>query len=468
DELVLRRVLSADGRSRAFVNEQPVAVALLRELGDALVEVHGQHDGRGLLQASRHRALLDAYGRLEAMVEECRAAWRALRTAEEALAGAEAGLRAAQAEEDYLRHVSQELDALDPQPGEEEELAQTRALLREVEKIGAALREAEAALSEGDAADTRIRLAQRALERAADKAQGRLDPVLEALDRTAAELAESLAQLEAVERELDTDPRRLEQVEERLFDLREISRKHRTTVDALPALRDDFAARLAALDGGARQIEGLRAEAREARARYRERAEALSKARAAAARRLDAAVLKELAPLALDKARFETRVARRDEADWGPDGLDQVAFAIATNPGQALDALNRVASGGELSRVMLALKVALAQTRDAHVMIFDEVDQGIGGAVADKVGERLARLAGDAQVLVVTHSPQVAARADHHWRIVKQEMDGAARTGVQALEDEARRDEIARMLAGATVTSEARAAADSLILAGRA
>jgi len=465
--LMLRRVVSADGRSRAFINDQPVSVTLLRRIGDSLVEVHGQHDGQGLLRAGMHRTVLDQYGGLADAVVECRRRHAALETARAALARAQAELERAQAEEDYLRHVHGELEALDPQPGEELELSQGRALLREGERIAQALHDADAALAGQDGADARLRAAQRAIELAADKAEGRLDGLLQALDRAAVELAEGLEQVRLLSRELDSDPRRLDEIEERLFALREAARKHRTTVEALPALRQEFEARLQALDGGSRTLADLQRQLEAAAGRYDDAAQTLSAARRQAAARLQAAVSAELPPLALDKARFEVSVAPRPEDEWGPEGLDRVAFLIATNPGQAVDALMRVASGGELSRIMLALKVALAETREVRSMIFDEVDQGVGGATASRVGERLARLAGGAQVLVVTHSPQVAAHADHHWRIEKEEHDGRARTLVRPLDAAARREEIARMLAGAEVTAEARAAADSL-LAGQA
>lgn len=467
DQLILRRVVTADGRSRAFVNDEPVSVGLLRRLGEGLVEVHGQHDGHGLLRPAVHRELLDAYGKLGKQVTACGAAYAAMHAADEALANARARIETLRQEEDYLRHVHAELDQLDPQPGEEAELSERRALLREGEKIADAVREAEAALSDGGGIDARLRSAQRALERVAEKAQGRLDGVLEAFERTAVELAESLAQVADAAGSLDLDPASLDRVEERLFALREAARKHRVGVDDLSELREDFAARLAAVDAGDVRLTELEAAATAARTTFVNKAEALSQSRHKAAKRLDKAVLAELAPLALDKARFATAIDPVEEAAWGPDGMDRVAFQIATNPGQPLDALNKVASGGELSRVMLALKVALAQTRAVPTMIFDEVDQGIGGAVADKVGERLSRLATEAQVLVVTHSPQVAARADHHWRIEKSASKGKSMTQVHELDPEARREEVARMLAGASVTAAARAAADSLIAEGR-
>jgi DNA repair protein RecN (Recombination protein N) len=468
DALVLRRVLGADGRSRAYVNDQPVGVALLRELGDLLVEVHGQHDERGLLNPAGHRALLDEYGALAKQKDACRAAHAAWREAEEAALRAEEELAKARADEEWLRYAAAELQALDPKEGEEAELAEQRALLQQGEKLAEALAEAQAALSAGGGLDARLRTAERALARVAARAGGRLDAALTALDRAAGEVTEAIAAVEQAGEALDLDPRRLEALEERLFALRDLARKHRAAVDALPALRRDLELRLAAVEDGGAQLSALRKRAGEARARFVEAAQALSKGRAAAARRLDKSVNAELAPLKLDRAKFQTAVEALPEADWTGEGADRVAFRIATNPGSPAGPLSRIASGGELSRFMLALKVALAQTRSATTLIFDEVDRGVGGAVADKVGERLARLAREAQILVVTHSPQVAARGEHHFRVAKQENGKLMRTEVAPLDETQRREEIARMLSGAEVTSEARAAAESLLQAGRA
>ena len=311
--------------------------------------------------------------------------------------------------------------------------------------------------------EQRLRIAQRALQRVAESAGGALDGAIDGLERAAVEAMEGIEAVADAARSLDLDPARLESVEERLFALREAARKHRVSVDGLAALRDDFAQRLDTIDNGGQRLAALEAGAAAARTAYLEAAERLSKGRAKAAKKLDRAMAGELPPLALDKAVFTTVIAKRDEDGWSSEGWDGVAFHIATNPGSAPGPLNKVASGGELSRVMLALKVALAQNREPASLIFDEVDSGIGGAVADKVGERLARLADETQVIVVTHSPQVAARAGHHWRIVKQESNGGARTTVEDLAADLRREEIARMLAGASITDEARAAADSLL-----
>lgn len=466
-ELVLRRVVGKDGRSRAFVNDQPVSAGLMRDLGELLVEIQGQHDRHGLLDAATHRTLLDAYGDLAAKVQRVAARHAALRQAQKALSEAENALANARSDEDYLRHVLAELDDVAPQAGEENTLAETRTLLMNAERLVDAVSDAASALGGAEGANARLRDAERALERMADKAAGRFDAALKALERAAIESAEAAVSVDDAARELAASPGRLEEVEDRLFKLRELARKHRTEVDNLADLQASFAERLAAIDGGSDHIAGLKSTTDAAQAAFVEAADDLSKARRRAAVKLDKAVGRELAPLKLDKARFRTIVEGLDENNWGREGADRVVFEVATNPGQPPGPLTRVASGGELSRFLLALKVVLASKRIAPTLIFDEVDSGIGGATADAVGERLARLAEDGQVLVVTHSPQVAARGGHHWRVAKGTKGGSTTTEVAKLTDLERREELARMLAGATVTDEARAAADSLI-AGQA
>lgn len=464
-DLILRRVQTRDGRSRAFVNDQPVSIGLLRQLGDALVEVHGQHDERGLLDASGHRAILDAFGGLEADVAKARRLWAAASAAREALAAHEAMLARAKAEQDYLTHVVAELDELAPQPGEETALAEERTLMMHSEKIAADLSEAEEALSGDGGLDARLNIALRRLSRVAEQAAGRLDGAIAALDRTLVEAAEARDQVALAMRALEFDPRRLEQAETRLFALRAAGRKHNVAVDNLAELADKLRGQLAEIEGGEATQARLRKEADEAAAAYLLHAKALSASRAKAAAKLDKEVMKELKPLKLDKATFKTQIDVLPEGQGGPDGIDRVSFLISTNPGAPLGPLIKIASGGELSRFVLALKVALASRGSAPTLIFDEVDSGVGGAVAEAVGLRLAELAKAAQVIVVTHSPQVAARAQHHFRISKGGEAEAAKiaTRVETLDAPARREEIARMLAGATVTDEARAAADRLI-----
>jgi DNA repair protein RecN (Recombination protein N) len=465
-ELVLRRTLGADGRSRGFVNDQPVGIALLRDLGDSLTEVQGQFEQRGLLDAATHRGLLDAYAGNARSTAHVAGLWQDWRLALEARAEAERELEQSRRDEDFLRHAVSELESLDPQPGEAESLARQRDLLRHREKLIEAMTEAVASLSgDGGAAGVEGALgsARGVLERAADKAGGRLEGALAALERAAAETEEALAQIHSLSADMDLDPGRLEQVEERLFALKDLARKHATEVDALAGLRDLLAARLAGIDSGAARLVELERRCAAARDLYLGAAEELSQRRRDAAGTLDRAVNAELPPLKLEKAVFRTRIERLAEADWGSGGLDRVAFEAVTVPGAPPGPLGRIASGGELSRFLLALKVVLAQVGPTRTLVFDEVDSGVGGATAHAVGERLERLAQDRQVLVVTHSPQVAARAAYHWRVLKEPQGERLATRVGRISAEERREEIARMLSGAEVTDEARAAADRLM-----
>lgn len=464
-DIILRRVQTKDGRSRAFINDQPVSVGLLRQVGDMLVEVHGQHDERGLLDASGHRAMLDAFGGFEKQVADLRALWNAASAAREALAAHEALLARAKAEQDYLTHVVGELDELQPQPGEETTLAEERTLMMHSEKIAGDLAEAEEALSGDGGLDARLTVALRRLARAAEQAGGRLDAAIAALDRTLTEAAEARDQIAQAMRALEFDPARLEQAETRLFALRAAARKHNVQVDDLAALADKLRGELQEIEGGEARLAVLKKAAAEAEARYGAAARALSEDRARAAEKLDKEVMKELKPLKLDKASFRTNIEVLPESHGGPEGIDRVSFLVSTNPGAPFGPIIKIASGGELSRFVLALKVALASRGSAPTLIFDEVDSGVGGAVAEAVGLRLAELARAVQVIVVTHSPQVAARAQHHFRISKGGEAKAQKiaTRVETLDAPARREEIARMLAGAMVTDEARAAADRLI-----
>ena len=467
DTLILRRVVGADGRSRAFVNDQPVPVGTLRELGNSLVEVHGQFDTHGLLDVSTHRAALDAFGGLGGEVDGVaprHAAWRDAETVESEARGRAS--RAA-ADEGFLRHAVEELERLDPKPGEETELAQRRALLAAREKLIEALSAARSDLGAGKGVEGSLRSAERQLQRVSAQAMGKIDRALAALERAAVETADAVAEVEALESALDLDTSDLESAEERLFALRAIARKHRVEVDRLADLKAEFQARLAALDDGEDGLKRLATETAKARAGYLEAAKTLATARRSAAQKLDKAIAKELPPLKLDKAKFRTRVEELPDTAWTAAGIDRVAFEVATNPGADLGPIDRIASGGELARFMLALKVALRapSKKQAGVptLIFDEVDSGIGGAVAAAVGDRLAVLAETAQILVVTHSPQVAARAQHHWRVQKKTSGRSVATRVEALDAAARREEIARMLSGTSVTAAARAAADDLL-----
>jgi DNA repair protein RecN (Recombination protein N) len=465
DTLVLKRVLGADGRSRAFVNDQPAGVGLLRQLGDLLVEIHGQHDAHGLLDAATHRGLLDSYGGHDALlagVRRAHEAWQACRKAED---DARAEAESARRDEEYLRHALAELDKMAPQPGEETTLAEQRSFMQGGAKLSEALQAALNELTEGRAVVSALNAAHRLVDRASAKAGDRLGAALQSLAAATVEASEAVAQIELVLADLESDPQKLEQIEERLFALRALARKHNVEVDALGALRDDMARKLATIDNAGADLKKLAAATAAARDAYAAAAGKLGEARRKAAAKLDKAVNKELAPLKMEKASFRTTIEAIAEEHGGPDGLERVAFEVSTNPGAAPGPLAKIASGGELARFMLALKVALAGTGDAAALVFDEVDAGIGGAVADAVGERLARLGVDVQVLVVTHSPQVAARGLHHWRVQKTQGKSTSTT-VVPLQAGERREEIARMLAGATITDEARAAADKLLAAG--
>jgi DNA repair protein RecN (Recombination protein N) len=466
DTLVLRRVVRANGRGRAYVNDQPVSAGLLRQLADHLVEIQGQFAQRGLMDPATHRDLLDSFGGLtarRATVAERHAAWR---EAVAARATAERELDQARTDEDFLRHALEELDNLAPQPGEEAHLAEQRNRLMNAEKLASAFNTAEAELTGGEAgrgAEDALAGARRALERTADVAGEDVQHALDALDRAMAECEDALVRLHSLSSEIELDAGQQQEIEDRYFALKDLARKHGVEVDELPDLRERFARRLEAIDSGSERITELAQKAQEARNAYLAEAEQLSRDRKAAAERLDAAVNAELAPLKLDKARFATTFATLDEADWGPQGIERIAFQVATNPGADPGPMGKIASGGELSRFLLALKVVLARVSPQRALIFDEVDSGIGGATAAAVGDRLARLADDRQLLVVTHSPQVAARADHHLRVAKTDAGETVLTDVSALAAAERREEIARMLAGTEITDEARAAADKLM-----
>jgi DNA repair protein RecN (Recombination protein N) len=462
DTLLLRRAVGADGRSRAFVDDQPVSVGLLRTLGDGLVEIHGQFANIGLLDSATHLDVLDRFGGVDA--RPLKASWRAWRDAVSAREAAEAAFQRAQGQQDFLRHAVDELADLAPQPEEEAALAARRAMMMHGEKLMEGMNAAMELLTRQGGVDHALRSAERALGRVADKAEGRLDPVIAALDRAALEAEEAQALLEKASASLDLDPSALEKVEERLFTLRAVARKHGVAVDDLGALHDRFAGELAEIETGGEGVRKLAQAEAQARDAYRAEAQRVSAARKAAAQKLDQRVAAELPPLKLDKARFATRIVAQEERLWGENGMDQVAFEVATNPGLPPGPLGKIASGGELSRFMLALKLVLADSDTIPSMVFDEVDSGVGGAVAAAIGERLAILAKDLQVLVVTHSPQVAARGNQHWQVAKRDDGkGSFVTRIGTLENAERREEVARMLSGAVITDEARAAADRLL-----
>jgi DNA repair protein RecN (Recombination protein N) len=461
DELVLRRTNTTDGRKTAYVNDRRVSGDVLRRLSDCLVELHGQHDDRGLLDARGHGALLDAFAGHDNLLSEVRESWRALAAARKAEAVARDQLEAARAEEDYLRHSVAELDALDPQPGEEADLDARRRGMQAAERVRSDVQQAAQVLG-GDGAEAQLAAALRWLEGAADQIGPLLEAPLAALDRAMTELSEAQSGVERCLQALDFDPFELETAEERLFALRALARKHDVLADDLAGLADALRTRLAGLDRGEEELAALGRARADAEAAFDTAATALTASRAAAAKRLDAAMAAELAPLKMERAVFSTRLSG---AAPGPAGRDAVSFEVATNPGAPSGPLDRIASGGELSRFLLALKVCLTASTPGVTLIFDEIDRGVGGATADAVGRRLASLAatGGGQVLVVTHSPQVAALGAHHWRVEKSVTGGVTVSRVVPLAPKERIDEIARMLAGDQVTPAAREAARALL-----
>lgn len=461
--LILRRTLSADGRSRAWINDQPVSVGLLRQAGALLVEIHGQFDTQGLLDAATHRAILDSYAGVDP--EALAAQWAAWRTAEDTLDAARAAAEKARSDEAYLRGCLEDLKKLSPQEGEEERLAALRVRLLSRRALVEGLNTACEALSGDDGADRMILQAQRVLGRLGDKGDaGAIEEIVAALDRASGEIRDCAARLESMAaEEPDEGFASVEQIEDRLYELRAQARRHGCAVEALHDLANTLSDRLASIARADADLAAL-ARARDlARADYVAGGEATSARRTDSASTLDSLVQKELAPLRLDRARFVTDVTALPEGEWGPGGMDRVRFLVATNPGADPGPLGKIASGGEMARFMLALKVVLARTGSAGTLVFDEVDSGIGGATADAVGERLARLARSRQVLVVTHSPQVAARAERHWIVVKSGAKDVRTTVIPLEELHTRREEIARMLSGAQVTDEARAAAGRLM-----
>jgi DNA repair protein RecN (Recombination protein N) len=464
DELILRRVQFADGRTRAFVNDQPVSVQVLRALGAALVEIHGQHDERAFVEAATHRALLDAYGRIEADAADVADLWTQWRQREAAVQSHKAEVERAGREAEWLRHAVEELGGLAPQTGEETTLAERRATMMQAEKVADDLRSTHDSVAGANSPVPPLASAVRRLERRAAQAPVLIEPAVKAIDAALTALEEARLALQQALQVAEYDPQELEKIEERLFALRAAGRKYNAPVDELAALARRYESDLALIDAGAERLAVLAREAKEAAACYRAAAQSLSAARRRTAQALDKAVNAELKPLKLDRAEFSTEITSESE---GPAGIDRIEFWVRTNPGTRPGPLMKVASGGELARFLLALKVVLADRGSAPTLIFDEIDTGVGGAVADSIGVRLARLASGVQVIAVTHAPQVAARADRHYLISKDAMAKGKRvaTRIAELAGERRREEIARMLAGAEITAEARAAAERLIRA---
>lgn len=461
-DIILRRVQTADGRTRVFVNDQPSSVTLMRDIGRALVEIHGQHDERALVDPGAHRELLDSFGGHLGAARATGEAWRHWRTCEQEFSRHRAKVEAASREADYLRAAVAELTRLDPQPGEETELAELRAAMMRAEKIASEIHDAQDVLSGPSSPLPQLASLLRRLQRKVTEAPGLLEDVVKSLDEAMLSLDAAQSGVEAALRATEYDPQRLEKAEERLFSLRAASRKHNVAVDDLAQLRDTMAADLADLDAGEERLHALETQAAAARQAYDTTAAQLSSLRHAAAVGLTKAVMAELPALKLERAEFIVEIAS-DAENGMEQGIDQVEFWVRTNPGTRPGPMMKVASGGELSRFLLALKVALADRGSAPTLVFDEIDTGVGGAVADAIGQRLARLAKRVQVLSVTHAPQVAARAATHFLISKSGGADRVSTGIAEMDRAARQEEIARMLAGATITDEARAAAERLL-----
>ena len=460
EPLLIRRSVKADGGSKAFINDQPCSAALLRDVGASLVEIHGQHDDRGLLNPRGHRALLDAFGRCDTATVA--ANFRSWHEAKARLDIAREALENAARDQEWLEHAVAELAAFNPQPGEEEELAGERSDMQKGERIAEDLKAVLESFDGPKSGLALIRSAARKLDRLAD-AHPLLAEALTSLDRAVIEASEAEDKLNAAARAIEYEPARLDEIEERLFELRALARKHNVAPDGIIALQARLTAQFQSIEAGGEGLALLEAEVAAKHAAYVMSATALSEARRASAAKLDAAVKVELAPLKLDAAQFQTAVEQLPEDRWAGSGMDRVEFLISTNPGAPFAPLAKIASGGELSRFILALKVALAEEGGAATIIFDEIDRGVGGAVAAAIGERLARLAQHTQLLAVTHSPQVAAKGKAHYFIAKSSQGTVTRTGVVLLDNEARSQEIARMLSGAEVTDEARAQAKRLL-----
>jgi DNA repair protein RecN (Recombination protein N) len=463
-ELIIKRVQSADGASKATINDQPVSLNVLRQVAALLVELHGQHADRALVDVSEHRRLVDAFGGLEAQVKSVGDLWQQLSAAKSALEEHRNLLARAEAEREYLEHAATELRELSPEPNEETRLADARQLMMQSEQYISALNDLEQAMEGDGAAQAKLNAALRKLERRKETAGGRLDQVCAAADRLLTEYTEASRAIDEARRNFAFSPSDLEKSEERLFALRAAARKFKCTVDDLSTIQAKFEEQLQSISDGGNKLTLLEKQHAEIRVKFEEAADKLSAARTKTAKALTKAVLAELPALKLERARFEASI-ESDATKQGPFGIDRVEFVVAANPGTPLQPLMKVASGGELARFMLALKVILAAKGSAPVLIFDEIDTGVGGAVADAIGKRLARLGDTLQILAVTHSPQVAARARHHHLISKMEDVGSKRmvTRVQPLSPQSRREELARMLSGAAVTDEARAQADKLL-----
>lgn len=463
EELIIKRTLTRDGKSKIFVNDQAVSLKLLKDIGKYLVEVHGQFDNQGLLNPANHLSVLDAYGNYPQLTLSVEESFQTYKSAKRQRIKAEEDIAKAKQDEENLRHWVKELEAAGTYAGEEAELSARRAELMNAEKIIENLSYAYNVLTQGSDVQSALRHAQSALDKAASHVEGKYDEIIAALDRALIETSEAISQIESASENISMNTNELENIESRLFMLKGLARKHQVSVEDLPQVLADFQGRLSTIELGEEGIKNLRKAEQNARLNYLKSANELSAARIKAAAELDKSVMRELPPLKMEKARFVTQINKNDEAAWNENGFDAVAFTVATNPNSPQGPINKIASGGELARFMLALKVNLAQSSSVSAMIFDEVDAGVGGATAQAVGERLARLAQGVQVMVVTHSPQVASRGNNHFKVEKSTVDNVTTTNVRELSENERCEEIARMLAGEVITDEARAAANVLI-----
>ena len=464
-ELVIKRTLDKNGKGKIFINDQLISAKLLKEIGKFLVEIHGQYDNQGLLNPANHKSILDAYGNYKDLKQTVKRRWQEYKQAEKARQEAEANIAQAKEDEDNLRHWVEELERIGTYSGEEEELSQKRLELMNAEKLIDNLKAAYSSLNGNFNIVSALRQAQTAMEKANQIVAGKYDAIVDILEQSRINAEEAQNEIEEATNNINLNQNELDKIEERIYALRGIARKHQVSVEELPELLEKFKQRLNNLEMGEDGLQNLRQKEEQARLSYKEQAKELSSQRKATALVLDGKVMAELAPLKMEKAKFITQIEEQKPEEWTEEGIDKVQFTVSTNPNSPQGPLNKIASGGELARFMLALKVNLAQTSNVSTMIFDEVDAGVGGATAKAVGERLARLAKDVQVLVVTHSPQVAASGNHHYKVEKNTQQNVTTTQVRELNGIERQEEIARMLAGETVTQEARAAAKVLLSA---
>ena len=464
-EIIIKRTLDRNGKGKIFINDQPISARLLKDIGPLLVEIHGQFDNQGLLNPANHRDILDAYGQYTELLNKVAVAWEDYRRAKAERAKAEEDLSKAKEEEENLRHWVKELEQISPLRGEEAELASRRQELMHAEKILESLNYAYQALSGNKDVSSMLRQAMSAVDKANQYVGGKYDDIYAALDSSLVEVADALERIESASADINLNTSEQENIDGRLFALKDLARKHGVGVDDLADTLQEFKKKLNSIELGEDHINNLRQKEQESRLKYLEEAGLLHDERMNIAQKLDAKIMEELPPLKMEKARFVTLLEKLPESSWSEHGTDSVSFTVSTNPNSPQGPLGKIASGGELARFMLALKVNLAQSSKVGTMIFDEVDAGIGGATAQAVGERLSRLGADVQVLVVTHSPQVAAQGRQHYKVEKSTQDNITTTAVFELDNAARREEIARMLSGATITGEARAAADALLSA---